>query len=59
MTDRPKGVSTEICTVDLLKRDSEIRLPVGRTEEKTALILRTLNNTGYTKGILIRRQESP
>lgn len=44
-----------ICTVDLLKRDSEIKLLIGCTEEEKQMIHRTHNETQFMKGILIRR----
>ena len=36
-----------ICIVDLMKKDSEIKILIGCTEEE--------NETKYMKGILIRR----
>lgn len=44
-----------MCIVDLLKRDSEIKILIGCTEEEKALIYQTHNETEYMKGILIRR----
>ena len=44
-----------LCTVDLLKRDAEIKLLIGCTEEETRLVVQTQNKTEYMKGILIRR----
>ena len=41
-----------ICTVDLLKRDSEIKILIGCTEEEKLL---ALPDNEYLKGILIRR----
>lgn len=44
-----------VCTVDLKKRDSEIKLLIGCTEEEKELIYQTHNQSHYMKGILIRR----
>jgi inorganic pyrophosphatase len=46
-----------ICTVDTLKRDSEIKILLGCTEEETDVILRFHNDSRYMKGILLRRGE--
>lgn len=45
-----------IVTVDLLKKDSEIKILIGCSEDEKRLILETHNNSEYMKGILIRRQ---
>lgn len=44
-----------MCIVDLMKRDSEIKLLLGCTEAEKAVIYQTHNETPYMKGILIRR----
>ncbi len=41
--------------IDLLKRDSEIKILLSCTEEEKELICRTHNETPYMKGILVRR----
>jgi GNAT superfamily N-acetyltransferase len=43
------------CTVDLLKRDSEIKLLIGCNAEEKAVIMRFHNNSEYMKGVMIRR----
>ena len=48
-------VSAIVCTVDLLKRDSEIKILIGCTEDEIRLILETHNDSEYMKGLLIRR----
>ena len=48
----PVGI---IVTVDLVKRDSEIKLLIGCTDDETEIILQFHNNSEYQKGILIRR----
>ena len=52
-----KTVDAIICTVDLMKRDSEIKLLIGCTEEEKQTVLKLHNNSEYMKGILIRREE--
>ncbi|MFT4006201.1 MAG: inorganic pyrophosphatase [Lacrimispora sp.] len=44
-----------ICIVDLLKRDSEIKILIGCTEEENKVIYKTHNETEYMKGIMIQR----
>lgn len=44
-----------MCTVDLMKKDSEIKILIGCTEEEKQIIYQTHNETEYMKGILIRR----
>ena len=47
-----------ICTVDLLKRDSEIKLLIGCTDAEKQLILAFHNDSEFMKGILIERKDS-
>ncbi|MBE6676620.1 MAG: inorganic pyrophosphatase [Ruminococcaceae bacterium] len=49
-------VDAIICTVDLLKRDSEIKLLIGCTEQEVAWIYAFCNESEYMKGILITRE---
>lgn len=44
-----------ICVVDLLKRDSEIKILIGCNEDEKRTILDIQSNTEYMKGILILR----
>ncbi len=44
-----------MCIVDLMKKDSEIKILIGCTEEEKQIIYQTHNETEYMKGILIRR----
>lgn len=41
--------------VDLMKKDSEIKILIGCTEKEKQIIYQTHNETEYMKGILIRR----
>jgi len=44
-----------ICIVDLTKRDSEIKVLVGCTQEEKMMVSRIHNETEFMKGILIDR----
>lgn len=50
-----KNVDAIICIVDLIKKDSEIKILIGCTEEEKSIIYETHNETPFMKGILIRR----
>lgn len=53
-TDK-KQTDAIMCIVDLMKRDSEIKILIGCTEEEKKLIYQTHNETQHMKGIMIRR----
>ena len=44
-----------VCIVDLLKRDSEIKILIGCSEEEKLLVMEIHNSSKYMNGILIRR----
>ena len=48
-------VDAVICTVDLLQKDSEIKILIGCNEDEKRLALKSHNDGEYMKGILIRR----
>ncbi len=50
-----KKVNAIICTVDLMKKDSEIKLLIGCSEEEMNIIYSFHNDSEFMKGILIRR----
>ena len=50
------SISAIMATVDLIKRDSEIKILMGCTEEEIALVSGTHNNSSMMKGILVRRE---
>lgn len=50
-------VDAIICTVDLMKKDSEIKLLLGCTEEEMQIAYDFHNNSQYMKGILIKRSD--
>jgi len=50
-----RRVNGVICTVDIMKRDSEIKLMIGCTEAEMQTALALHNDSEYMKGLLIRR----
>lgn len=50
-----KKIDAIMCIVDLMKRDSEIKMLIGCTEEEKQIVYQTHNETEYMNGILIRR----
>ncbi|MBQ6483363.1 MAG: hypothetical protein IJI45_19840 [Anaerolineaceae bacterium] len=50
-----KKIDAIMCIVDLMKRDSEIKILVGCTDEEKLEVYKTHNETQYMKGVLIRR----
>ncbi|MBU2700138.1 inorganic pyrophosphatase [Sporomusaceae bacterium BoRhaA] len=55
-TDEGGKLDAVICIVDLLKKDSEIKLLLGCTDEEKTIIYRFHNESKYMKGILINRE---
>ena len=54
-SDPVEYIDAIICTVDLTKRDSEIKILIGCNEEEKEKIYQTHNSSKYMKGIMIRR----
>ncbi|QAA33685.1 inorganic pyrophosphatase [Clostridium manihotivorum] len=54
-TDVNQKIDAIMCTVDLNKKDSEIKILIGCTEAEIEKIYRTHNDSSNMKGILIRR----
>lgn len=52
-----RNIDAIICTVDLMKQDSEIKILIGCTEEEKEIVYRTHNESEYMKGIMVRREE--
>lgn len=50
-----KSVDAIICTIDLVKKDSEIKILVGCTDEEKDIIYNFHNDSESMKGILINR----
>lgn len=53
------SIDAIICTLDLLKKDSEIKLLIGCTTEEKDLVYEFHNESDYMKGICISRGTSP
>ena len=51
-----RTIDPDICNVYLVKRDSEIKILIGCTEDEKAVIYEKHNESQFMKGILIRRQ---
>lgn len=56
-TDKEKSIDAIMCIVDLKKRDSEIKILIGCTEEEKKIVYKTHNESEYMKGILLRREK--
>lgn len=54
-TKESKRIDAIMCTVDIMKKDSEIKILIGCTEEEQEIIYKTHNETQYMKGIFIER----
>ena len=50
-----KKVDAIMCIVDLMKKDSEIKILIGCTEEEKAIVYETHNESQFMKGVLILR----
>lgn len=49
-------VNAVICTIDLKKKDSEIKILIGCTNTETEIIYNAYNSSKFMKGILITRE---
>ena len=54
-TAETKQVDAIVCTVNLLKKDSEIKILIGCTDEEKDIVYQTHNDSQYMKGVLILR----
>jgi len=54
-TAKEKSIDAIVVIIDLIKRDSEIKILISCTEEEKDIVYQTHNETPYMKGILIRR----
>ena len=50
-----KKLDAIMCIVDVQKKDSEIKILIGCTEEEKTIVYETHNATPFMKGVLIRR----
>lgn len=55
-TDDKKQIDAVMCVVDLLKRDSEIKILIGCTDEEKSIIYQIYNKTENMKSILINKR---
>jgi len=53
-----KKLDAVMCIVDLIKKDSEIKLLLGCTEEEKQIVYSVHNYTEFMKGILIKRENN-
>ena len=44
-----------VCTLDLLKRDAEVKLLIGCSEHEQQIVLRFVNDSELQRGLLISR----
>jgi ribosomal protein S18 acetylase RimI-like enzyme len=51
-----KTIDTILCTIDLLKKDIEIKILIGCTEVEKIKAYNQLNNSEYMKAIIIRKK---
>lgn len=54
-SDKEERIDAIICIIDLFKKDSEIKILIGCTENEKEKIYQFHNNSQYMKGIMIRR----
>ena len=55
-SDPAKKITALLCTVDLVKRDSEIKLLIGCTEEEIQTVSEFHNQHELMRGMLVRRE---
>lgn len=55
-TRKEKRVDAVICTIDSIKKDSEIKLLFACTDEEKNVVYRFHNESNYMKGILINKE---
>ena len=51
-----KKIDAIMCIVDLMKRDSEIKILIGCTEEEKQIVYQTHNETEYSSAYLLARK---
>ena len=55
-TDAARRIDAVVCTVDLINRDSEIKILIGCTQQEKQTVLAWHNRSAYMKAILIDRE---
>jgi inorganic pyrophosphatase len=56
-TENNKNIDALICIIDLLKKDSEIKILMGCTEDEKIKIYKFLNDSEFMKAIMVRRKK--
>lgn len=54
-SEKNKNLDAIVCIIDMLKKDSEIKILLGCTENEKGKIYDFLNNSEYMKAIMIKR----
>lgn len=54
-SDTAQKIDAVICTIDFLKKDSEIKILIGCTEGEKTIVYRSHNDSEFMKGVMIRR----
>jgi inorganic pyrophosphatase len=54
-SDPAEKIDAIICTIDLLKKDSEVKILIGCMSEEKKIIYEFYNQGKYMKGLLIER----
>jgi inorganic pyrophosphatase len=54
-TDEQQEIDSIMCIVDLVKKDSEIKILIGCTNKEKEIIYKFHNNSEFMKGIFISR----
>jgi inorganic pyrophosphatase len=54
-SDNNKRIDAIFCIIDLLKKDSEIKILIGCTKDEKIKIYNFLNNSEYMKAIMVKR----
>ena len=57
-SDNNKKIDSILCIIDLIKKDSEIKILIGCTENEKNEIYQFMNNSDYMKAILVKREEN-
>ena len=55
-SDPNKTIDSIICTVDVVKKDSEIKILMGCTRDEKTEIYKFLNDSEFMKAIIVQRQ---
>ena len=56
-SNKDREIDAIMCTIDLMKRDSEIKILIGCTEDEKETVHKFHNHLELISGVLIRRDE--